>query len=104
MASPVVEIKDVTKVFNTSRGLLTALQCVSFDVADGEFISLIGPSGCGKSTILRLVFDIHHPTSGKIIVTNESPYTARKDCRVNFMFQEPVLLPWRKMAGIGADG
>jgi NitT/TauT family transport system ATP-binding protein len=92
-----VELDCVTMQFNTSHGTLTALDNVSFDVADGEFISLIGPSGCGKSTILRLISDIHKPIAGNIRVAGLLPSKARKQNMITMMFQEPILLPWQSI-------
>lgn len=91
---PAISVQNVTMVFPAPGGSVTALQDVSFEVAEGEFVSLIGPSGCGKSTALRLIADIHHPTEGALLVSGESPEQARKKHLVNLMFQEPVLLPW----------
>lgn len=56
----------------------TALNDVSFDVYDGEFLSILGPSGCGKTTILRILIGLIKPTSGKVYkegvdITNEHP-------------------------------
>jgi NitT/TauT family transport system ATP-binding protein len=67
-------------------------------VAAGEFVSLIDPSGCGKSTLLRLVADILQPSRGHIAVAGLSPTAARLARRYAFVFQEPVLLPWRSVA------
>jgi len=94
MVTPTVALDKVTVVFSTARGPLTALEEVSFSVAEGEFVTLIGPSGCGKSTILRLVSDIHHPVAGSVKVAGDTPEHARKKNMVTMMFQEPVLLPW----------
>lgn len=89
-----ISIQNVTMVFPSMGGPITALQDVSFEVAVGEFVSLIGPSGCGKSTVLRLIADIYHPTKGSLMVSGQSPEQARIEHLVNLMFQEPVLLPW----------
>lgn len=94
MLKPIIEFNGVTKVFSTSSGPIVALRGVSFQIAEGEFVSLIGPSGCGKSTILRLITEIHHPTEGVVRVAGLTPEQARKGNKVNLMFQEPVLLPW----------
>lgn len=63
-----------------------ALQGVSFDVHDGEFVAIIGPSGCGKSTLLRIASGLEEPTGGHV------------DCdrdHLGYVFQDPTLLPWR---------
>jgi NitT/TauT family transport system ATP-binding protein len=90
-----VALSDVGMTYLSSGNAVTALSQVSLTVAPGEFVSLIGPSGCGKSTVLRLVADILQPTRGDIQVGGLQPSAARQDNRYSFVFQEPVLLPWR---------
>jgi len=90
-----IEVRGVTKVFRLPEGPLTALENLSFEVGDREFVALIGPSGCGKSTVLRLVADILQPTSGEILVHGKSPAEARRERLYSFVFQDPVMLPWR---------
>jgi NitT/TauT family transport system ATP-binding protein len=92
-----IEVRDVTKVFQLPDGPLTALQGLDFEVGDREFVSIIGPSGCGKSTVLRLVADILQPTEGEILVHGESPAEARSKQLYSFVFQDPVMLPWRSV-------
>ena len=58
-----LEIKDLTKVYNKK----TVLDNISFEVKDGEFLSILGPSGCGKTTLLKILIGIETPTSGKIL-------------------------------------
>lgn len=64
----------------------TALESVSFDVAPGEFVTLVGPSGCGKSTLLRIASGLENPTRGKCSIDRDS---------IGFVFQDSTLLPWR---------
>ena len=90
-----IEVRNVTKVFQLPEGALTALEDLSFEVGDREFVSLIGPSGCGKSTVLRLVADILQPSQGVILVHGEPPAKARRDRLYSFVFQDAVMLPWR---------
>ncbi len=92
--NPAISVQNVDMVFPAPGGAITALQDVSFDIAEAEFVSLIGPSGCGKSTALRLIADIHQPTGGSVTVAGQSPGQSRIQHLVNLMFQEPVLLPW----------
>jgi NitT/TauT family transport system ATP-binding protein len=82
LATPAISLSQVDKRYPS--GLL-ALQCVSLDVAGGEFVSLLGPSGCGKSTVLRLVAGLDRPTTGQMQVP---------DGAIAFVFQEPTLMPW----------
>ena len=63
-----VSIKDVTKVWPDGT---MAVDRVSIDVNDGEFMVLLGPSGCGKSTILRMIAGLEDPTSGDILLNGE---------------------------------
>ena len=64
-----------------------ALQNLSFDVATGEFVSLLGPSGCGKSTALRLAAGLLTPDAGSITYPSGKP-------EIGFVFQDPTLMPW----------
>ena len=72
---------------------LVALQSMSLDVHDKEFIAIVGRSGCGKSTLLRLVSGLLAPTSGVIELDGKPVTGPRSD--VGIVFQSPVLLPWR---------
>jgi NitT/TauT family transport system ATP-binding protein len=74
-----------------------ALDTIDLTVASGEFVSLIGPSGCGKSTLLRLVADVLQPEGGGISIAGALPREARTARRIGMVFQEPVLLSWRKV-------
>ncbi|MFZ4683361.1 MAG: ATP-binding cassette domain-containing protein, partial [Terrimicrobiaceae bacterium] len=70
-----VELRNVSKVF----GSFTALQEVSFEIAEGEFMTFLGPSGCGKTTCLRLISGFDTPTTGQVLiggkdVTFDPPY------------------------------
>ena len=67
----VVEVKDVVKSFPVGDGEVTILKGLSFDVKDGEFVSIVGPSGNGKSTLLNMITGIDRPTDGEVIVTGQ---------------------------------
>jgi len=89
-AAPILSVCNVTKIFN---GDFVALQGMSLDVWQGNFISLLGPSGCGKSTVLRLIAGLIHPTHGR----NEwAGGQGAGDLGV--VFQEPTLMPWATVA------
>jgi NitT/TauT family transport system ATP-binding protein len=90
----VVEIKDVTKRF----GETTALQGISLEIEEREFISLIGPSGCGKSTLLRIIGDLIQPSSGTAAVNGKPARQARIDRDYGIVFQDPVLYDWRTVS------
>lgn len=67
-----------------------------FEVAQGEFVSLLGPSGCGKSTLLRIIAGLIPATSGEVMIGGIEPALARQTYYpLAFVFQDPTLLPWR---------
>lgn len=74
-----------------------AVDNVSFDVAEGEFVTILGPSGCGKSTLLLAVDGLIHPAAGEIRVGG-APVTEPGSDRA-MVFQEFGLLPWRTVIG-----
>jgi NitT/TauT family transport system ATP-binding protein len=86
-------VRDVRLVYNTSRGPLTALDQLSFDLGKREFVSVLGPSGCGKSTLLKLVTGLMSPSAGTISLAGAAISGPRPD--VGIVFQAPTLLPWR---------
>jgi putative ABC transport system ATP-binding protein len=67
----VVKVKDVVKSFPVGDGEVTILKGLSFDVKEGEFVSIVGPSGNGKSTLLNMITGIDRPTGGEVIVTGQ---------------------------------
>ena len=64
----VLEIHDLDFTYHTLSGETKAIQNISFDVYENEFLGIIGPSGSGKSTILSLIFGLLTPTSGTITI------------------------------------
>jgi ABC-type nitrate/sulfonate/bicarbonate transport system, ATPase component len=88
-----VVVDTVSKVFESERQTVRALDEVSFTVSDGEFVCLVGPSGCGKTTLFRAIAGLETPTDGEIRLagnTVEGPGTDR-----GMVFQEYGLFPWR---------
>ena len=63
-----VTVRNLVKSF----GPLTVIHAISFDVADGEFVTLLGPSGCGKTTTLRCIAGLDAPTSGTIAINGHT--------------------------------
>lgn len=93
---PAVSARGVWKIFNEGQpNEVTALQDVSIDVAEGEFVSLIGPSGCGKSTLLRVIADLTHATRGDMQVAGLSAAEARQQQKYGMAFQQAALFDWR---------
>jgi len=92
---PVIEIDNLSLTFQTRDAPVYALSDVSLLVNRGDFVSFIGPSGCGKTTLLRVIADLEHPTGGRISVEGVSPHEARLRRIYGYVFQAPVLYPWR---------
>lgn len=95
--TPTLEIRDLSKVYGSDHDAVPALANVSFSASAGEFISIIGPSGSGKSTLLKIIGDLLNPSSGSVSVNGRSAREARLQRMFSFVFQNPVLLPWRSV-------
>ena len=67
---PFLELRDVSKSYQTPRGNYTVLQGVNLSVKAGEFVSIIGHSGCGKTTLLNLVAGFIRPSHGQVSLEN----------------------------------
>jgi NitT/TauT family transport system ATP-binding protein len=76
-----------------------AVEGLTLTVPRRAFVSIIGPSGCGKSTFLRSIGDLndHVTYRGQLLVNGKSPVEARRHNDLAFVFQDPVLLPWRRV-------
>ncbi|WP_227377540.1 ABC transporter ATP-binding protein [Haladaptatus halobius] len=90
----ILTLDHVTKTFTDSKKDIVAVNDVSIDIADGEFLVLVGPSGCGKTTVLRMIAGLESLTSGEIrlggaVINDESP-TNRN---IAMVFQNYALYP-----------
>ncbi len=72
MQSPIVELREVVKVYSTEAGEFPALRGVSLSVNAGEFLGVVGKSGAGKSTLLNMINGVDHLTSGEVLVRSNS--------------------------------
>ena len=95
-----ISVKNISKKFGRGTNLLSALDDVSFNVEDGEFVVILGQSGSGKSTILNLIGCIDSPTSGTILVdgVDVTKMSAKQLCEyrnknIGFVFQSFYLEP-----------
>lgn len=95
MPVPVIEVKNLKKYFPTSRGMLHAVDDVTFTIEKGRTLGVVGESGCGKSTLGRTIIHLHESTGGKIFldgqdITNLSS-KALKAARekMQIIFQDP---------------
>lgn len=82
----ILEVKNLKKTFHTKDGEIQALENVSFELKDQEFVSIIGPSGCGKSTILSILANLEPKSSGTINI---------KDKKIGYMLQQDSLFEWK---------
>ncbi|MCI7596850.1 MAG: ABC transporter ATP-binding protein [Lachnospiraceae bacterium] len=87
-----VRIDKVKKIFNTRNGEMVALNGVSLDIMENEFICVVGPSGCGKSTLLNIIAGLLEPTSGKVYCDGEEVVGTGTERGV--VFQQYALFPW----------
>ena len=89
-----IKLKNLTKVYRTEEVESTALNEVSFEIKQGEFVSIMGPSGCGKSTLLNILGMLDKPESGsyefqgtEISKLNEKGRSGIRKKNIGFIFQ-----------------
>lgn len=92
-----INVAGLNKIYSNSDGEVQALSDISFAVEKGEFVSVIGPSGCGKTTLIKIIGNLISHDSGHILIDGFSPEQARLKGMFSFVFQNPVLLPWRNV-------
>src|SRR5215831_18276820 len=90
-----ISISNLTKQYASRAGAVTALDRISFGVAEGEFVAVVGPSGCGKSTLLKILAGLLATTSGEARLRGTPIAGPRRD--IGVVFQSPVLFPWRSV-------
>jgi NitT/TauT family transport system ATP-binding protein len=93
-----LSVQGISKSFRLRRGgsdidVLKVLQSISFDIRQGEVVSLVGESGCGKTTLLRIVQGLVASDQGRIVVDGHAVAKPGRDR--GFVFQHATLLPWR---------
>ncbi len=95
-----LEVRDVKKTYRMGKVLVPALRGVSFDVKEGEFLTIFGPSGSGKSTLLHLMGCLDRPDEGEILIDGENVLKLSDDklaelrlTKIGFVFQFFNLLP-----------
>jgi NitT/TauT family transport system ATP-binding protein len=85
-----LECRHISKIFGEGEKATRALDNISFETAEGEFLCILGPSGCGKSTLLKIIAGLLKPSSGKVC------YSGNKDAGPmnSMVFQEHGVFPW----------
>ena len=94
----ILELKDLTKIY-TGKMNFTALNGISFNIEEGEFVGIMGPSGSGKTTLLNMISTIDKPTSGEVNIEGKNPFLLKGDDlalfrrrKLGFVFQDFNLL------------
>ena len=82
----IIEIKNLAKRYYSKNNEIRAINDLTFDVYEGEFLTIVGPSGCGKSTLLNIIGGIDKKTAGDI--------TYRHGIKIGYMLQSDCLFPW----------
>jgi putative ABC transport system ATP-binding protein len=97
---PILEARDVTKVYSLGKTTVEALRGVTMSVAPGEFVALMGPSGSGKSTLLQLLGGLDRPSTGSVVFEgrdisglSDSQATRLRRERTGYVFQAFNLIP-----------
>lgn len=98
MQPPKLKAANISMKFRTRRGTeVTAVDDLSLEVGDREFISIVGPSGCGKSTLLRVIAGLVEPSAGEVLLDGrriDGPSAER-----GMVFQSYTLFPWLTVRG-----
>lgn len=90
-----IRIDRVTKEYPTKGGSMVAINNISMDITEHEFLCLVGPSGCGKSTLLRMIAGLEPISKGQVLIDGKP--IAGTSPKVGFVFQEYTLFPWRSV-------
>ena len=96
MSEAFIQLDGVKKVYRTRGQEFLAVSEATFDVEQGELVSLVGPSGCGKTPLLKILAGLHGHDSGVVRIGSKSqPFNPARD--IGMVFQQPLLLKWRRI-------
>ena len=93
MAEPFIRLKNVEKTYLTKDSTILAVDDVSFDINESEFVAIVGPSGCGKTTILKMLAGLVPYTGGDITIGGKRVDRPQTD--LGIIFQDAIMLDWR---------
>lgn len=82
----ILEVSNINKSYNSLDGEINTIDNTSFNIEEGEFVSLVGPSGCGKSTLLNILTNLDKDYTGNIKLN--------KNTHIGYMLQTDSLFPW----------
>ncbi len=88
-----LELKNISMKYQTLTDEITAIDNLSLECGEGEFLSIIGPSGCGKTTVLSIIAGLIQPTSGEVLI--EGKPMGKNSEELGYMLQKDQLFPWR---------
>src|SRR5204863_1700863 len=92
-SSNLVKLDRVSMAYGRGAAAVRAIDEVSLEIAEGEFIAVVGPSGCGKSSLMKLISGLHPPLGGTLTIEGKPVTGPLKS--VGMAFQNSNLLPWR---------
>lgn len=104
MAGRDVICSNLSKTFGIPTDAVAAVDEINITFATGQTTALVGPSGCGKSTLLRMIAGLEDPSTGSVLIGDETPLAVAKRGGLSMAFQDPSLLPWKTVAGNVALG
>jgi putative ABC transport system ATP-binding protein len=96
-----IEVRSISKEYQCGDSVVSAIQEMDFQIADGEFVTVMGQSGSGKSTLLSILGGLNHPSKGQIVVDGLDLYSLTNEQRADFrseyigiIFQSFQLIPY----------
>ncbi len=87
MKNNILTINDLKKIYHDRNGETLAINDISLDIKEKDFIAIVGPSGCGKSTLLSILAGLENKSDGTI--------KAKDNLQIGYMLQSDSLFPWR---------
>lgn len=93
--APAITVDRLSVRFRTAQSTVTALEEVSFEIPARSFVTIVGPSGCGKTTLLKVLSGVLSPSSGSVKFDGQVIGRQNVVGQVGYVFQRPLLLPWR---------
>lgn len=85
----VLQLKNISKSFYSRNEVFEAINDITIDVYENEFLCILGPGQCGKSVMLNIIAGLKEPTTGKVVAQNSS------DMNMGFVFQKTAVFPWK---------